>query len=177
MIFSVTGPESSGKTTLCHSIHLTTNWLWIPEYSRNYLRRPPVSSIQEMILRIASAQSSLETLQCYKETCTLSDTDSYTFAIWWLDKVGNRLPPLLSAWLEKSKTTYQHVFLCYPDIPWEADPLREDETRRTKLFQDYLDLLSAQSVPFTRLKGPHEERKALAIEIIESISSPGSFPV
>lgn len=177
MIFSVTGPESSGKSTLCHAIHLTTNWLWIPEYSRNYLSRPPISSTPELILRIASAQSALETLQCYQETCTLSDTDVYTFAIWWQDKVGKALPPLLARWMEAARNRYQHVFLCYPDMPWEADPLREDENRREKLFQDYELLLSGLSIPYTILNGPLEMRKIQAIAIIESASSADSFPV
>ena len=174
MIFSVTGPESSGKTTLCQSIHLSTNWLWIPEYSRSFLQTTRSGPTSEMILRIASAQSQIERLLCFQEHITLCDTDAYTLAVWWMDKIGTPLPTVLTSWLETARFRYQHVFLCQPDIPWEQDPLREDANRRFEIMAIYQRLLNDRKIRYTTLNGQKEARLNKAIATINAINAADS---
>ena len=49
--------------------------------------------------------------------------------------------------------------LCKPDIPWEEDPLRENEDDRDKLFVRYEQLLQNLGLKYWVLQGSLEERK------------------
>jgi nicotinamide riboside kinase len=60
-----------------------------------------------------------------------------------------------------SAQNFDHYFLCAPDIPWEADPLRENPDDRQQLFEFYLATLQKNRRSFTILSGPLEKRQEL----------------
>ena len=126
----VTGPESSGKTTLCNEI---SNYLKIPfakEYSREYLTELSREYIQKDLTIIAKGQLK------YEENSHLLDTDLITIKIWSLYKYGNCDDWILNK-IEAQKKEERFYLLCTPDIIWERDPLRENPTNRMTLFRLY----------------------------------------
>ncbi len=62
--------------------------------------------------------------------------------------------------------------LCYPDIAWQQDALREhpDENERIKIFKLYKAELIAMNKKFIVLKGEKEKRFIEAIDFINKIN-------
>ena len=58
-------------------------------------------------------------------------------------------------WIERQFRTHRYdlYLLCYPDIPWEPDPLRENPDNREELFELYLKTLKDYKLPSQVVKG------------------------
>jgi nicotinamide riboside kinase len=86
------------------------------------------------------------------------------WAEWKYRKVD---PELLSLWEPK---TYDLHLLCYPDLPYEDDPLREnpDPEDRLALFNKYQSELVKSKVPFELIKGNGDSRLKKAKEVLDS---------
>lgn len=126
----ITGPESSGKTTLCE---ILANHFKIPfskEYARKYLNLLNRDYTQKDLIKIAKKQ-----LQSEKNQKIL-DTDLITIKIWSNYKYGNCDKWILQQ-IQKQKSKERFYLLCKPDIKWEKDPLREHPKNRMELFQIY----------------------------------------
>lgn len=126
----VTGPESSGKTTLCKEISKHFKIPFTKEFAREYLDVLSRDYNQDDLLKIAKGQLASE------HNLQLLDTDLITIKIWSEYKYGNCEKWILDT-IEKQKTEKRFYFLCKPDIPWESDPLRENPNNRNKLFEFY----------------------------------------
>ena len=126
----VTGPESSGKTTLCNNIASHFKLSHSKEYARKYLKKIGKEYIQEDLLKIAKGQLNLEKVN------KILDTDLITIKIWSEYKFGNCDNWILDK-IEEQKNEIRFYLLCKPDIPWESDPLRENPNDRMKLFEIY----------------------------------------
>lgn len=126
----VTGPESSGKTTLCKNIASHFKLSHSKEYARKYLKKIGKEYIQEDLLKIAKGQLNLEKVN------KILDTDLITIKIWSEYKFGNCDNWILDK-IEEQKNEIRFYLLCKPDIPWESDPLRENPNDRMKLFEIY----------------------------------------
>lgn len=126
----ITGPECSGKTTLCE---ILANHFKIPfskEYARKYLNSLDRNYIQKDLVKIAKKQ-----LQSEKNQKIL-DTDLITIKIWSNYKYGECDDWILQQ-IQKQKFEERFYLLCKPDIKWEKDPLREHPKNRMELFQLY----------------------------------------
>ena len=124
----VTGPESSGKTTLAKAL---SKYFKIPsskEYAREYLKNFTKDYMQEDLLKIAKGQLASE------QNTTLLDTDLITIKIWSNYKYGNCNKWILNQ-IRKQKSEKRFYLLCKPDIEWKADPLRENPKNRVELFK------------------------------------------
>ncbi|MDP7430159.1 MAG: ATP-binding protein [Flavobacteriales bacterium] len=126
----VTGPESSGKTTLCKALSEHFKIPSTEEYAREYLNNLGREYKEEDLLEIAKGQLQSET------NSQLLDTDLITIKIWSEYKYGKSDKWILEQ-IEKQKSENRYYLLCRPDIPWEADPLRESPLNRDELFKIY----------------------------------------
>ena len=126
----VIGPESSGKTTLCKALSKHFNLPFSKEYAREYLEKLNRNYNQDDLLKIAKGQLKSE------QNTQLLDTDLITIKIWSEYKYGSCDNWILDQ-IEKQKTEKRIYLLCKPDIPWEADPLRENPNDREELFEIY----------------------------------------
>ena len=126
----VTGPESSGKTTLCKALSAHFKIPFIEEYAREYLDTLNRDYNQDDLLKIAKGQ-----LQAENEI-QLLDTDLITLKIWSEYKYGS-CDNWILAQIEKQKSEKRFYLLCKPDTPWEADPQRENPNDRVDLFTSY----------------------------------------
>lgn len=162
----LTGPESTGKTTLARALASRLGATLVPEIAREYLGREPLDQRRDL-LEIARRQVALE-----RETraghagLLICDTDLLVIQIWWREKFGP-LPTYLAQ--ELSKRSARGYLLLEPDISWQADPLRENPTDRDRLFELYRAELEASGFPHRIVGGLGEARVERAIEQLQSL--------
>ena len=132
----VTGPESSGKTTLCKALSEHFKIPFTEEYARKYLNNLGKNYQKNDLLRIAKGQFKNEQIKTNNNQLSLYDTDLITIKIWNNHKYGKCDKWILEQ-IKKQESEERFYFLCKPDIPWKADPLRETPTNRLKLFKIY----------------------------------------
>lgn len=164
MRFVLTGPESSGKTTLATALSDHFKFPLAQEMSRHYLNSISRDYIESDLLEIAKLQVEEERAQCV-DHC-ICDTDLLTVLVW-----SNYRYHKVDAWIAKQLTNLndRHYFLCSPDIPWEPDPLRENPHDRDVLFSIYQHELDIRNTPYTVIQGDHEQRMDLACSILEKL--------
>ena len=126
----VTGPESSGKTTLCKALSNHLDTPYSTEYAREYLNQIDRVYTQKDLIKIAKEQLNLN--QKYR----LLDTDLITIKIWSNYKYGNCDNWILEQ-IEKQKSKNRFYLLCKPDLKWVKDPFRENPKNRIELFKLY----------------------------------------
>ena len=158
----VIGPESSGKTTICKGLSDYYNIPFSEEYSRIYLNPLQGNYTQEDLLEIAKGQ-----LKSNQEN-QICDTDLITIKIWSEYKYGSCENWIVEQ-IEKQKTEKRFYLLCKPDIPWEADPLRESPANRVELFKIYKGELEKLHHNYFIVEG--EERIKNSIAKISNLTS------
>ena len=160
---AITGPESSGKTTLAKSLNnYYKDSLIVYEFAREYLRNIQRKYNYDDLLKIAKAQKKRELISnATNKQIIISDTTLQVIKIWSIDKFKKCDP-----WILKQVENYTHYFLCKPDFPWESDPLRENPLDRDRLFNIYLKDL--QGKPFTIVSGNKKSRLSITKKIINS---------
>ena len=62
-----------------------------------------------------------------------------------------------------------HYLLCYPDLPWIDDPLRENPNIREELFLWYKEEIEALHIPYTSIKGEGNERLQQAVAALQPL--------
>jgi NadR type nicotinamide-nucleotide adenylyltransferase len=172
----ITGPESTGKSTLCQLLAKHYDSLWCPEFAREYLLTHGTNYTYNDLLKIAKGQVALEDEYISKaleqgqtkkvETPLLfADTDMYVMKVWSEHVFGKCHPYILEQIAERK---YDLYLLCNIDLPWVKDELREypDVETRKELFYIYKDVLTNQPVTWKVISGSYEERLNLAIKSI-----------
>jgi NadR type nicotinamide-nucleotide adenylyltransferase len=152
----LTGPESSGKSTLLKDIENKIGLHGVPEYSRIYIDELKRPYVKDDLLEMAKGQLELESsLRKKNNQVLLCDTDLLTIKIWSefkygscetyiLDQLNNNLPDL--------------YLLTTPEMPWEPDPQREYPTDRDKLFEIFKQEIIRLKIPYEVLKGDPFQR-------------------
>ncbi|MCX6221864.1 MAG: ATP-binding protein [Bacteroidia bacterium] len=166
----ITGPESTGKTTLAEALAQRLNALLIPEYARSYverLNRPYICSDVEKI-----AQHQMDEERRFSDTgvsgILLMDTWLIITKVWF-EVVYGTAP----GWIEKRIATDDiDLFLvCAPDIPWIADPIRENGGEmRLKLFDRYIKEIESHGFAYEIVRGAGELRLQNALNLLKSHS-------
>ena len=149
-----TGPESSGKTTLCKALSKHFNLPFSKEFAREYLDVLNRDYNQNDLLKIAKGQLNSEA------NTELLDTDLITIKIWSKYKYGSCDKWILEQ-IEKQKSENRFYLLCKPDIPWEADPLRENPTNRNELFKIYKKELKSLEHKYFIVQGEDIAKQAI----------------
>lgn len=177
----VLGPESTGKSTLSQQLASHYQTLWVPEFARAYLHKKGNHYTYSDLLEIAKGQLASEDEQAVKahlsgsESNQLSyiplfiDTNMHVMQVWY-EYVFNDCPnAILNRIAERN---YDLYLLCYPDLVWTPDPLREypDEQTRKRLFHYYKEMMLSQPAPWHIISGNYEERFRKAIAAVESLS-------
>ena len=167
---AILGPESTGKTSLSQALAEHYNARWIPEYAREYvgqLTRPYTYADVEAI-----AQYQIQEFAAIdKENVggfVFLDTELIITKIWFLHCYGTCPRYLLEAIEQSDVDLY---ILCRPDIPWQPDPLRENEQLRDYFYEIYKQEIIALQKPFIELSGIDSERKENAVKAITEFFS------
>lgn len=169
LLLILTGPESTGKSTLAAVLAEALAAPLVTEQARSYLETRSASAgeyTEQDVLAIAQAQAQVEGAALARQSpVVVADTDQQVLRLWWQEKFGE-LPEELQA-LQKSAPGLEagirrHYLLCYPDLAWEPDPLRENPNDRLRLFQRQLAMLESEQALFRVIwgLGPVRERRA-----------------
>jgi len=164
----VTGPESSGKTTICQQLSTHFKIPFTKEFARDYIDNLDKEYWQKDLIEIAKGQLKNEQLTTNNKKLSLHDTDLITIKIWSNYKYGSCDKWIINQ-IEKQKTENRFYLLCKPDIPWEADPLRENSQNREELFEIYKKELEKLKHNYVIIEG--EERIKNSISKISSLMS------
>ena len=164
---AVIGPESTGKSELVEKLAAYYNCQYIVEYARDYIEALDRPYVYEDILKISKKQKELEKEAFLKsDSLLICDSSMITNKVWSYDKFSKCEP-----WIEDEmdREFYDLFLLCYPDLPWQSDPVREDEHRREHLFQVYEDFLKEHGQSYEVISGVGESRLRLAIQYIDKL--------
>ena len=164
---AITGPESTGKSTLAEKLahHYKTDF--VPEYSRSYLENFVGQYTENDVVEIAKGQHNLILEEEKKSSKILiADTEIVVCKI-WVEYVFKHSNTTIDNLLRKQD--FDLYLLCDIDLPWVYDPLREnpDIDERKELFEIYRNTLEQMKVPFEIVSGDDEVRVNNAIKVIE----------
>ncbi len=163
----ITGPESTGKSSLAARMSEELGVPWVAEHARTYLRQLGRPYEEADLLHIAKGQVRAE--EAAAQGCPpllLCDTGMLVMKIWSEYKYGRCHPWILEQLHDRP---YDLWVLCGIDTPWEADPLREHPHARQTLYGLYQAELKALGVPFIELWGSLEERAARMQAVLEGM--------
>jgi len=163
----LTGPESTGKSTLAKQLadHFQTSM--VAEYARQFIEDLDRPYMESDLLDIARGQLELEKQHIQKANSLLiCDTDLLTIKIWSEFKY-KRCDPQILRWIEQHQ--YDHYLLCGTEIEWQFDPQRENPTERLDLYAIYKKELFIYNKIFTEIKGNETERFQQALQLIEPL--------
>jgi len=161
----ITGPESTGKSELANDLGKHYGGMVVPEYARKFIQelgRPYQFNDVEHI--------ALKQLEEYDRSF---HPDWIFFDTWliitkvWFKVVYNRVP----SWLEKKIgiASFELVLLCDTDLPWIADPVRENGgALREELLDSYKNELNHFGLNWELVSGSGEERLLKARQLIDN---------
>lgn len=154
---AVTGPESSGKTTLARALAVAFDTVCTPEFARTYLEETGGHYAFEDLTAIAKGQIAWEDRDTsIANDIHFCDTDLIVLKVWSTFRFGKTDPFLLE---QLALKRYDFALLCRPDIPWEFDPLRENPDDRARLLSLYRAELTYWKIPFIEIQGTDFEER------------------
>ena len=168
MIVIITGPESSGKSTLVEELSTFYKVCPVHEYAREYLAmRGGLYEYMDLLV-MAKQQQNVIQEATIKGGLVISDTDLLTIKIWSDLKYGKCEEWILAGLKVNKPDLY---LLCKPDIPWTPDPLRENPNNRDELFEIYEKEISNLQVAHSVISGNNETRLQMAKQAIEELKN------
>lgn len=163
----ITGPESTGKSTLTKQLGDYFNMPYILEIARNYVQNLDRKYNKSDVIEIAKLQIITEQeILRQKPEFVFIDTDLIITKI-WLQHVYNDYPTWVDEYLQK---TPRHChLLCYFDLEWKSDPVRENPDLREYLFNKYKAEVEKLSINYHIIKGKNKERLNSALRFLQGI--------
>lgn len=163
---ALSGPESTGKSTLSAQLAAYFQTIHTIEFARQYLESNNNKYTYKDIVYMAENQQQLEATMAKKANKILfCDTDFINFKI-WLEHLNYEVPFWIENYIQSKP--YAITLLMAPDIPWQQDPLREYPDKREYFFDLFKKNLEANDYPFVIIEGQGEARFANALKAVES---------
>jgi NadR type nicotinamide-nucleotide adenylyltransferase len=175
---AITGPESSGKSTLVDALKKQHNASSISEYARTHLENNGKAYTYSDVIEIAQNQILLEreAIKNFtqnedsdkKNRFVFFDTDLYVLKIWSEIAFGKCESFILD---HLANDSYDMHLLCKPDLPWVFDEFREHpkQEQRNFIYQHYLDAMQHQPKPWFEISGEGNKRIEMAEKAIQSV--------
>jgi len=158
----VTGPESTGKTTISEYIAEHYDGIYIPEFAREYLEIHGPDYQEEDLLFFAK-----ETIKRYHNTnkakLEIYDTSMIDIVVWSLYKYGRCDTKIEDM---TKQLDFDLILLATPEVPWTNDPLRENESNRQDLYDLFIMKLKELEKEFVILESDRVGREEHVKEII-----------
>ncbi len=163
----ITGPESSGKSTLAAWLAQEFEVPMATEYARIHLETFGAEYDESSVIAIAQ-QHLMHQQEMVPMDAPLGifDTDLINYKI-WCDVAYSRCDASILRGIEQESC---HVYLvCYPDLPWVADPLREHPNERLMLYERHLAEIRKTGRAYIVIRGEGEQRKDAAREAMRKL--------
>lgn len=165
----ITGPESTGKSTLAKQLAHYYRTIWVPEYAREYLAGLNRAYTQADVEQIATGQLTRMNQALVKipdSTLVFFDTELLVLKIWLQHAYGTCPEWLLQAIPAQNLDLY---LLMNVDLPWEPDPQREHPNLRQFFYDWYKRELQAYGFHFVEISGSYTTRYQAARQQIENL--------
>ena len=167
LIIAVTGPESTGKTTLVQALkEALPNAHSVLEYARMKMEQEGqvvAHSTGDVLDMMEGQWKAIQTACQDAPSYLITDTDDVMFWI-WLKEVFGEIPErwcTLSQGFEPDFT-----LVCAPDVTWKYDPLRVNPHDRDRLFLLYELKLQEMNRPFAVVQGLGSQRLQNALHAL-----------
>lgn len=141
----IIGPESTGKSTLANYLAHRYNGVLVPEFARDYIENLPPQYAYTYEDVVAIARHQVEELSSLSSNIIIFDTELIVTKVWFMHKFGKCPDFVIDALKRYPMDIY---LLCYPDMPWIPDPVRENPTIREYLFDWYEREIQALDIPY-----------------------------
>jgi nicotinamide riboside kinase len=164
---AITGPESSGKTSLAIEIAAHFGSSYVPEFARFYLQNRAFNYTVADLEHISRSQVEwFERSARIKAPLLIQDSDFAVMHVWMEERFKQ-----CSLEIEAMRRSmhFNHYLLCAPDLPWSFDPLRENPNDRWRLFERYVAVLQAWGLPYTIVEGEGQPRINMALAKISGL--------
>lgn len=168
---NLTGPESTGKSTLSAQLAAHFGTSCTLEYAREYLAAhgpaytlPDLAAIARGQLR--NEETAAVAAAAQGRTLLFCDTDLLVIKVWAEHAFGS-----CPAWIleELRRPRYALTLLPDVDLPWQPDPLREHPHLRQHFMQLYRHELQALGWPTVEISGSKEARLTRAVAAVEKL--------
>jgi NadR type nicotinamide-nucleotide adenylyltransferase len=172
---AITGPESTGKSTLAAQLAEHYNTVCTSEYARQYLDQLSRPYECGDLLEILDGQmNEEETKQSEANRLLFCDTDPIVLKIWSAYKYGSVDAKIQ---LEVLNRSYDLYLLTDIDLPWEYDKQREQPNKREYFFDLFEHELKSKQANYHIVRGGNDLRLKSAIGIVDDFvgTKPGQI--
>ncbi len=164
---AITGPESTGKSTLAKALAAHYHTVWVEEYARTYIAGLSRPYEERDLLTIATKQVEKEhTMLKEANRILFCDTDLLVLKIWSMHKYNRIATEILDMCMN---TTYDYSLLMDIDLPWQYDPQREHPDKRRFFFEWFQRELDHEKAPYSNISGSLTDRTNNAIRVIDQL--------
>ena len=164
----VTGPESTGKTTICEFLANHYETKFVPEYAREYVENLQRPYHYTDVEKIARKQLELEQEYINQAGSILFYDTFLVVTLVWFEAVYNRVP----IWLDSAVKTHlpHHFLLMDTDLPWVPDQVRENGgEKRQQLFERYKETIQNLGCSYTIIRGSEDLRRENAMQAVNRL--------
>ena len=166
---AITGPESTGKSTLSNQLAKYYQTVSTDEYARSFLDSLERPYEKKDLLEIANGQIREEnSKQLAANRLLFCDTDLLVIKIWSEYKYGSLDPKILS---EIGKRNYDIYLLTNIDLPWKYDIQREHPDKRAYFFNLFQKELKSIHANYHIIQGENDQRLKSAVKVIDAFTS------
>ncbi|MBF9223972.1 aldose epimerase family protein [Hymenobacter ruricola] len=171
---SLTGPESTGKSTLAAQLAAHYGTSFAPEYAREYLADTGPHYTLADIEEIARGQlrAEAEAVRTARHV-VFCDSDLLVIKIWAEHAFGT-CPEWILRRIDEQQ--YDLVLLMGVDLPWLPDPLREHPHLRQQFYDLYQRELRDRMSNFAEISGSGERRFAQARFLVDELLRTAETP-
>lgn len=166
----VTGPESAGKTTLARELAARLVAPWTPEAARLFAESSPVPLSAATVEPIARLSEQLEDdALAAHPPMLVRDTDLVSTVVYAQHYYG-----MVPTWIEQEARARlgDLYLLCLPDLPWEADGVRDRPAHREELLHAFRTELSELEARVVEIGGTGPARLAAAQRAVAEFLAP-----
>ena len=164
---TITGTESTGKSTLAEELALHYKTCSVPDYSRYYIdqlnRKYSYADVEEIARGIIEQENEY---QKNARSILFSDNDLLNIKI-WMEFNKWHIPDWLKEEITKRKSDL--YILCDIDLDWVEDSQRKNPMDRVELFYRFLNELNGIDAEYKIVSGKNEERLQMAIRHVNSV--------
>ncbi|MCD6556468.1 MAG: ATP-binding protein [Bacteroidales bacterium] len=164
----ITGPESSGKSTLTKELADFFNTEYYSEYARTYIENLSGKYTYDDLISIAKQQiKELSGTDIRKGSKFIFYDTGLIITKVWFEYVFHKVPNFLLNSLREIKIDC--YLLCYPDLPWKPDNVRENGGNiRFELFEKYKKEIEKYKINYLIIRNKGNQRFLSAKEYLSS---------
>lgn len=196
----VIGAESTGTTTLSEALraHYRTRPGFeaiaeVDEYGRRFTYElhdrataeanasgAPAPGVDDLVwlpehfAHIARTQTRMEQSAALACALVIADTDAFATSLWERRYVGAHSTQSLDAATSDLPRRDLYLVTDHVDVPFDQDGWRDGEHIRPEMTRWIVDGLTARSLPWVLLRGPHAARLEYSIEVIDALLAKNS---